>query len=315
MNRAAAALPVALVAPLVPAVAVVIGVLVVVAAALMPGEVQAQEPSAESSIDWTLAERDNISLWHYQGELRAEVLADNGQGAYDLVSDLIDASFESSLTIIVWPEGSDPADGAQLPEGVEADGFLQHVTRNSSADVRNAVTNSLITAATGAHAGEVPIWMRAALGFWSQGPLPGFYLRRAGSVVILDHEEYYTLEQLETVPVTWQFQAKYFGQAGGMLSWMIQDWGPEALAELFRLTRSGVLFYDAIEQVYEIDADQFIAEFTKNAERALLLTWPYIEQQTPPLWERLDVNVIIIIAAAIPMFTLFFFIGKRLFYD
>lgn len=133
--------------------------------------------------------------------------------------------------------------------------------------------------------------------------------------MIFDHEEYYTLEQLETVPVTWQFQAKYFGQAGGMLSWMIQDWGSDALAELFRLTASGVPFYDALEQVYEIPSEKFISEFNKNAERALLLNWPYIEPQTPPIWDRLNINYIIIVAAAIPMLILSFFIGKRLFYD
>jgi len=266
-------------------------------------------------VEWTSAERDNVILWHYQGELRAEDLADHGQGAYDLVSDLIEATFSEPLTIIVWPEGSDPTDPSQFPEGIEQDAFLQHVTRNSSADVRNAVTNSLVTTAAGRYAGDVPFWLRAALGFWSQGPLPGFYLRRAGAVVIFDHEEYYSVEQLETVPVTWQFQAKYFGQAGGMLSWMIQDWGTEALAELFRLTASGVAFYDAFEQVYDIPEEQLIPEFTKNAERALLLNWPYIEPQSPPFWDRLNINIVLLVAAAIPLAILFFFIGKRLFYD
>ena len=272
-----------------------------------------------AEVEWTAAERDNVILWHYQGELRAEDLADHAQGAYDLVSDLIEATFAEPLTIIVWPEGSDPTDPSQLPEGIpediEEDAFLQHVTRNSSADVRGAVTNSLITTAAGRHAGDVPFWLRSALGLWSQGPLPGFYLRRAGAVVIFDHEEYYTVEELETVPVTWQFQAKYFGQAGGMLSWMIQDWGTEALAELFRLTASGVAFYDAFEQVYDISEEQLIPEFTKNAERALLLNWPYIEPQSPPFWDRLNINIVLLVAAAIPLAILFFFIGKRLFYD
>ncbi len=283
----------------------------VAAASLFPSVLKAQA----QEVEWTFAERDDVILWHYQGELRAEDLADHGQGAYDLVSDLIDASLESPLTIIVWPEGGDPMDPAQFPEGIDEAALVQHVMRNASGDVRNAVTNSLINAATGAHAGDVPIWIRSALGFWSQGPLPGFYLRRAGAVVIFDHEEFYTFEQLETVPVTWQFQAKYFGQAGGMLSWMIQDWGTDALGELFRLTASGIPFYDALEQVYEIPNEKFISEFNKNAERALLLNWPYIEPQTPPIWDRLNINYIFIIAAAIPMLILSYFIGKRLFYD
>lgn len=280
-------------------------------AALAPVALQAQDQDA----GWSSAERDNLTLWHTQGQLRADDLADHGQGAYDLVSDLIDASLSRDLTIVVWPQGVDPSDPGQLPPGVDQDADIQHVMRNASGEVRNAVTNVLINAATGPYAGEVPIWMRAALGFWSQGPLPAFYLRRAGSVVILDHEEYYSIEQLEVVPVTWQFQAKYFGQAGGMLSWMIQDWGPEALAELLRLTGAGVPFYEAIEQVYEIPQENFISEFTKNAERSLLLNWPYIEPQTPPVWERLNINHIIMVAAGIPMLILAFFVGKRLFYD
>ena len=266
-------------------------------------------------IEWFSAERENLTLWHTQGQLRADELADRGQGAHDLVSDLIDTSIPVPLTVIVWPPGADPADSEQLPTGISPEVPALHVMRNASGDVRNAVTNALISAATGQYAAEVPIWMRAALGFWSQGPLPGFFLRRAGSVVILDYEEYFSIEQLEVVPATWQFQAKYFGQAGGMLAWFIQDWGPDALAELFRTVGEGVPFYDAIEQVYGIPEDRLISEFTKNAERALLLTWPYIEQQQKPFYERLNLNHVIAVAAAIPVAILLFFIGKRLFYD
>ena len=273
------------------------------------GTSQAQE------LEWSFAERDELTLWHSQGQLRADDLADHAQGAYDLVSDLIDVDVSAPLAIIVWPQGGDPSDTASFPPGIEDHADVRHVLRNSSGDVRSTVTNALIDAATGAHAGQVPIWMRAALGFWSAGPLPGFYLRRAGSVVLFDHEEFYSIEQLEIVPTTWQFQAKYFGQAGGMLAWFIQDWGAEDLAELFRRVGDGVPFYDAIEQVYGFPEDKLISEFTKNAERALLLNWPYIEPQQKPFYERLNLNQVIAIAAAIPLAILLFFIGKRLFYD
>ena len=274
-----------------------------------------QVRSQESSPEWTFAERDNLTLWHAQGQERADLLAGHGQGAYDLVSDLIDVTLDDPLTIIVWPIGADPTDPMQAPEGIAEGATPVHIMRGASGEIRNAVTNALINAATGQHAGEVTIWFRAALGFWSAGPLPGFYLRRAGSVVIFDHEEYYSIEQLEIVPTTWQFQAKYFGQAGGMLAWMIQDWGPDSLAELLRLIGSGLSFYDAFEEVYGIPEERLIDEFTKNAERSLLLDWPYIEQQTPPFYDRLNINYIIIVASSIPGVILLFFVGKRMFYD
>lgn len=84
-----------------------------------------------------------------------------------------------------------------------------------------------------------------------------------------------------------------------MLSWMLQDWGPEALAELFDHVSEGVDFYAALELVYGYDQEQFIAEFTKNAERALLLTWPYIEPEARPFWDRLNIGMIMAIFAAI----------------
>ena len=273
------------------------------------GSAQAQE------LEWSFAERDELTLWHSQGQLRADDLADHAQGAYDLVSDLIDIDVAAPLAIIVWPQGADPSDGSLFPEGIDDNAEVRHVFRNSSGSVRSEVTGALIDAATAEHAAQVPFWMRSALGFWSAGPLPGFYLRRAGSVVLFDHEEYYSVEQLETVPSTWQFQAKYFGQAGGMLAWFIQDWGPESLAELFQTVGDGVPFYEAIEQVFGIPEDRLIAEFTKNAERALLLNWPYIESQQQPFYERLNLNYVILVAAGIPLAILFFFIGKRLFYD
>ncbi len=284
---------------------------VILAAILAPVALSAQS----DDIQWFSAERDNLTLWHTQGQLRADDLADHGQGAYDLVSELIDVDVEAPLAIMVWPPGSDPTDAALFPVGIEEDAEVRHVMRNSSGDVRGAVTNALIDAATGPHAYRVPLWMRSATGFWSAGPLPGFFLRRAGSVALFDHEQFYTIEQLEIVPSTFAFQAKYFGQAGGMLAWFIQDWGPEALAELFRTVGDGLPFYEAIEQVYGIPQDKLISEFTKNAERALLLNWPYIEPQQKPFYERLNLNHVIAIAAAIPVAILLFFVGKRLFYD
>ena len=290
-----------------------LAVAVVAASALLIGlgfgQAQAQE------LEWSFAERDEIALWHSQGQLRADDLADHAQGAYDLVSDLIDVDVEAPLAIIVWPQGADPSDTSQLPSGIDDNAEIRHVFRNSSGSVRSEVTGALIDAASGEYAADVPFWMRSALGFWSAGPLPGFYLRRAGSVVLFDHEQFYSIEQLEVVPATWQFQAKYFGQVGGMLAWFIQDWGPETLAALFETVGSGVPFYEAIEQVYGIPEEKLISEFSKNAERALLLNWPYIEPQQKPFYERLNLNHVILVAAAIPLAVLMFFIGKRLFYD
>ena len=284
--------------------------LLAVAACLAPNAGAQSE-----AVEWVLAEREHLTLWHTQGQVRADDLADEGQGAYDLVSDLIETSIGQHIAIIVWPQGGDPSDVAAYPPGIGEDALILHVTRNASGSVRSAVTNALISAAAAPHGDQVPLWMRSAMGFWSQGPLPGFYLRRAGSVVLFDHEQFYSFEQLETIPSTWQFQAKYFGQAGGMLAWMIQDWGPEALVELFRLTGEGVGFYAALEQVYGIPRERFIDEFTGNAERALLLLWPYIEPQDRPFYETLNLNYVVMVAAGIPVLILFFFIGKRLFYD
>ena len=268
----------------------------------------------QESAPWYVADTDDVIVWHTQSQARADDLAMQGQGAYDLVSDLIDASLDDPLVLIVWSGDADPSDLAQRPP-IDDDTPTRDIFRNTSAEVRNDVTNALLDVATGRYAGNLPIWMRAAMGFWSQGPLPGFYLRRAGSVTLFDHEEYYSIEQLEVVPTTWQFQAKYFGQAGGMLAWFIQDWGPDALAELFRSVGTGVDFYDAVEQVYGIPEDRLIAEFTKNAERALLLLWPYIEEQSPPFFEQLNINHILIFAVSVPGALFLLLIGKRMFWD
>ena len=269
----------------------------------------------EAERQWSSAKRGDLTLWHSQGQERADDLADHAQGAYDLVSELIDTATPAPLTIIVWPSGADPSDPEQLPDGVAAEISPVHVLRSTSGDVRSAVTNALINAATGQNAAEVPVWMRTGLGLWSQGPLPGFFLRRAGSVLFLDYEEFYTTEQLEVVPTTWQFQAKYFGQVGGMIAWFLQDWGPESLADLFHSVGEGASFYDAVEEIYGIPEDELISEFTNNAERALLLNWPFIERQDKPFYEQFNLNHIMMIAAAIPVALLLFFIAKRSFYD
>ena len=277
-----------------------------------------QEDLEDAAVVWTAAARADVTLHHTQGDDRTAALADHAQGAHDLVSDLLQLELPGPLTVIVWPTGADPSDPAQFPPTADpaaADGPLQHVFRSTSGAVRSAVTDAFINLAAAPHADAVPLWLRSALGLWSAGPLPGFFLTRAGSVVIYDHEHFYTLPQLETIPQSWQFQAKYFGQAGGMLSWMLQDWGAQALIQLFAAVADGVEFYAAFEQVYGIPKADLIPQFTNNAERALLLLWPYTEPQNPPFYERLNVNHIIAVAAAIPGAILLFFVAKRLFYD
>ena len=247
-----------------------VAVLSLLAAVLGAAVVPSTSARAQPAADWYAAERGRITVWHSLNQERADDFADHASGAYDLVSDLIDVELSQDLIVIVWPSGADPSDDAQRPpidDDAAADAVVSDLFRDTSGDVRSAVTDALINEAAGAHAADVPIWFRFALGFWSRGPLPGFYLTRAGSVILFDHEEFYSIEQLETVPSTWQFQAKYFGQAGGMLAWWIQDWGADALAELLQTVAEGAPFYDAVELIYGIPEDRLIDEFTRNAER------------------------------------------------
>ena len=267
--------------------------------------------------EWFSATREPVTVWHTGSVERAESLAARGVGALDLVTDLLETPVEGEIVIIVWPAGVEP-DPAAAPDEVQAldrgDPLIHvlDVTRDTAGDVQSAVTSLIINHAAAPHIDQVPLWLRLALGLWSQGPLPGFYLRRAGSVVVLDHERYYSFERLERLPVTWQFQALYFGQVGGMLSWMIQDWGPEALRMLFAQLSQGVAFDAALEAVYGIPADEFIEKFTGNAERALLLTWPYIEDESRPFWESINAGLVFGVVVAILFATGGAYIVKRL---
>ncbi len=275
--------------------------------------------------DWGYAVHDGIAVWRPGSDLQAEQLVDHGAGAIELVGDLLETSVEQPVSLIVWPSSTAAAGGIPaalfggqpppIPRMTVAQRHgerIIYIFRDTGGSVRDAVTGAVIDAAAQPNAAAVPMWIRVALGLWSQGPMNGFYLRRAGSVVILDHEDYYSFEELETFPTTWQFQALYLGQSGGMLSWMLQDWGPPALIELFSQVGDGVDFYRALETVYGYDREQFIAEFTQNAERALLLTWPYIESETPPFWERLNIGLIMAIVVAVIAVPFIAYIGYRL---
>lgn len=262
--------------------------------------------------EWGRAEDVGVVLWRVGSDLQAKQLADHAAGALDLVSDLLETPVEQLISIVVWPSSTAAAGGlptslfgGQPPFAPSISAASKHgehliyIFRNTGGEVRNAVSGVVIDTAARPYADQVPMWLRVAVGLWSQGPMNGAFLRRAGSVVVLDHEDYYSFEELEDFPVTWQFQTLYLGQSGGMLSWMLQDWGPPALVDLFRRVSDGAGFYAAMEAVYSYDRDEFIAEFTKNAERSLLLTWPYIESETPPFWERLNIGIIMAIVVGV----------------
>ena len=275
---------------------------------LEPGRWRYLDPRYE----WGRAEDVGVALWRVGSDLQARQLADHATGALDLVRDLLETPVEQPISIVVWPSstaaagalptalfGGQPPFAPSISAASSHGEHLIHIFRSTGGEVRNAVSGVVLDTAARPHADQVPMWLRVAVGLWSQGPMNGAFLRRAGSVVVLDHEHYYSFEELEDFPVTWQFQALYLGQSGGMLSWMLQDWGPPALVDLFGRVSDGVEFYAALEVVYGYDRDEFIAEFTKNAERSLLLTWPYIESQTPPFWERLNIAIIMAIVVGV----------------
>ena len=262
--------------------------------------------------EWGRAEDVGVVLWRPGSNLQAIQLAGHAAGALELVADLLETPVEQPISIVVWPSstaaagglptslfGGQPPFAPRISAASTHGEHLIHVFRSTGGEIRNAVSGVVMDTAAHPHADQIPMWLRVAVGLWSQGPMNGAFLRRAGSVVVLDHEDYYSFDELEDFPVTWQFQALYFGQSGGMLSWMLQDWGPPALVDLFQGVSDGTEFYSALEAVYGYDRDQFIAEFTKNAERSLLLTWPYIESETPPFWERLNIGTIMAIVVGV----------------
>ena len=275
--------------------------------------------------DWGTAADGEVVVWRPGPDLQADHVAGHAVGALDLVADLLETPIEQPISLVVWPSSTAAADGIPvaifggqpppLPRLTVAAGHgerLIHIFRDTTGDVRSAVSDVVMETAAHPHPDAIPLWFRVALGLWSQGPMHPFFVNRARSVVDADYEEFYSAEELDRFPSSWQYQALYLGQAGGMLSWMLQDWGPSALVELFDRISAGAAFYDALEVVFGYDRDQFIAEFTQNAERVLELTWPYIESEADPFWQTLDIGLIMAIVAAVIAIPFVAYIGYRL---
>lgn len=166
--------------------------------------------------DWGRAERDGLTLVRPGSHLRADELAGHGVGALDLVVDLLETPVEQPIAVVVWPSTTAAAGGiptalfgAQPPPIPRMTVAQRHgeqiiyVFRDTGGSVREAVIDAVVDAAAHPHAEAVPMWIRFALGLWSQGPINGLFLRRAGAVVIIGREDYYSFEELETFPVTW----------------------------------------------------------------------------------------------------------------
>ena len=288
---------------------------------MAPGRWRYLDPRYE----WGRAEDEGVVLWRVGSDLQAMPLAGHAAGALDLVGGLLETPVEQPISIVVWSSSTAAAGGLPtslfggqpppLPRMTVAAShgeLLIHVFRNTSGDVRNAVSDVVMETAAHPNAVTVPLWFRLALGLWSQGQMHPYFANRARWVAERGREEYYSTEELERFPSSFQFQARYLGQAGGMLSWMLQDWGPTALVELFGRISEGAPFYDALEAVYGYDREQFITEFTRNAVRVLELTWPYIEPETKPFWQKLNAGLIMAIVAAVIAIPFIAYIGYRL---
>ena len=238
----------------------------------------------DSRFDWMQVTEGNVTIWWYRGsEDDARAVLEAGREALAEVGALIGTTIEFPVKIRYYGSASDmqAAIIADNDEGVVTLGEVVYSdTAMVSADsspldiTRHEITHIVVREAVGRRG--VPDWLNEGLAVFAQsGPLAG--QSRAVEAAI-ESGDILSVRSLSSSSsgATSDRVSLFYGQSWALVTFLIETYGEEQFAELFRAFGEGANDDEALEQVYGFDQDGF-----ENAWRASVGLEPRATPEPP----------------------------------
>ncbi len=218
--------------------------------------------------DWDAIsdESEDITVYYYGGNReRAETALRATREAMLDVEELLDVEVPYPVRVVVWRESSE-ALAAQRPRGTFGDHVITGGARvapdlihvydalGDFIDVTMHETAHLVTRVAGFGAfTRIPAWLDEGVAVYAQRQPGAGYERGVEQAIAQDN----TMRLRSMTSGTNQPGRvnAFYGQSWHVVNFMLEEWGQEPFAELFRVIKDGERTDDAMLEVYGFDQD------------------------------------------------------------
>lgn len=247
-------------------------------------------------------EEEQITVYYYGGNReRAEMALRATREAMIEVEELLEVEVPYPVRVVVWRESRE-ALAAQRPRGAFSDHVITGGARvapdlihvydplGDFVDVTMHETAHIVTRVAGfGPFTRIPSWLDEGVAVWAQRRPGAGYERGVDQAIAQDNTiRLRTMTSGTNVPGQVNI---FYGQSWHVVSFMLEEWGQESFAELFRVIKSGERTDDAMLQVYGFDQDGLYNLWREHVgldpiefeDRATAVDRPAAEATRPPL--------------------------------
>ena len=213
---------------------------------------------------WIEITDGHLSLWYYgDNESIAQRLHREGSAVIAEISELLDITLDFKARIYMW---ANPEDGGVF-ERTESESFelqvltggtrvladLVHIYQPTIWVTRHELTHILTKVAGEGGIGQLPSWLDEGLATYSE---EDWRARRGAALnFAIDTDQLFTVRTMASLTSTPGRIDIFYGQAGDIVTFLVNDFGEEKLAELFAVFKAGSTVDNALETVYGFDRD------------------------------------------------------------
>ncbi|RME43530.1 MAG: hypothetical protein D6796_12975 [Caldilineae bacterium] len=221
----------------------------------------------DNRYDFQVLQNERLSLyWYRGGEDFGQTLFDRANEALDRLEQDVGVTVEDPIKIFIYGSHSDLlnaiAVGAQEWTGGQAFAENGVVVMGIAPDnldwglkaTVHEMTHLVIHQATDNPYGDLPRWLDEGLAVYNEDPERlDFQFRSSFDRAVRDNE-LMTLQTLSsTFPADPEAANLAYGESGAIVKFILDTYGPEAMANLLDIFAEGALYDDALEEALGVD--------------------------------------------------------------
>ncbi|MCZ6706848.1 MAG: peptidase MA family metallohydrolase [Chloroflexi bacterium] len=213
---------------------------------------------------WIEIGDEHLSLWYYgDNEATAQRLHREGSAVIAEISELLKITLDFKARIYMW---ANPEDGGVF-EQRESESFEQqvitggtrvladlvHIYQPTTWVTRHELTHILTKVAGEGGIGQLPSWLDEGLATYSE---EDWRARRGAALnFAIDTDQLFTVRTMASLTNSPGRIDIFYGQAGDIVTFLVNDFGEDKLADLFAVFKAGSTVDNALETVYGFDRD------------------------------------------------------------
>jgi len=213
--------------------------------------------------EWQSLKEGPLEVAWYDDRGVAQTMLDEGIKALEEISPFLGLDEPIPIKVYVWANSED----ARQVERIQSERFeesvitggtrvladLVHIYQPSRWVIRHELTHVLTKLAGEGPYGDLPAWLDEGMATIAEGD----WLERRGGALqyAINNDVVLSLRSMESPSNRPGFVDIFYGQSAAIVLYLITEYGPEKMNELFRRFKEGSGVDDALLSVYSFDRD------------------------------------------------------------